>query len=143
VITFTPMTQVEEWNWVTERARCMRMSDTGGIVAYDGDGQIQAICVFDSFTVDNCTVHLAIDNPLVLRHGFLNEVARHLFHVCDRKRLFGMARSDNAKANKFNEKIGWKVVATIPDGFADGIDFIVYRMDRDECRWLNKQKEAA
>ena len=122
----------------------MLCEDTQGIVAYDEAGAIQAISAFDSFTVDACSVHLAIDNPIVLRHGFLTELAYHIFVTCNRKRIFGLVPSNNKKARKLDEHIGFKEVARIPDAVREGVDYIVYRMDKEACRWLPQElREAA
>jgi RimJ/RimL family protein N-acetyltransferase len=114
-------------------------------VAYDEDGVIQAIAVFDSFTVDACSVHFAIDNPFVIRHGFLHEIARHLFIDCGRERIFGLVPSDNEKALKLDQHIGMEPVARIPDAMKRGVDYVVMRMNKEDCRWLPKVelKEAA
>ena len=113
---FKPLTETEEWEWVQARAHAIACEDSQGVVVYDND-IIQAIAVFDSFTVDACSVHFAIDNPFVIKHGFLNEIARHLFIQCGRKR--------------------------IPDAVKEGVDYIVMRMDKESCRWIEQNKEAA
>jgi hypothetical protein len=79
MIKFRPLTEQVEWTWMYERAHQIACEDSQGIVAYDDKDEIQAVAVFDSFTVDACSVHFAIDNPMVIRSGFLNEIARHAF----------------------------------------------------------------
>jgi len=140
MIFFKPMDKQVEWEWIWERAHPLWCRDTGGIVAINENADIQACCVFDSFTVDACSVHFAIDNPFVIKHGFLHEVARHLFIHCDRKRIFGLIPSNNEKAHKLDLHIGFREVARIPDAYAEGIDYIVVRMDRDDSRWLEPMK---
>jgi len=144
MIYFRPLTEPEEWSWINERAHPIACADSQGIVAYDKRG-IQAICIADSFTVDACSVHFAIDSPFVIRAGFFNEICRHLFIACGRKRIFGLVPAHNEKALKLDLHIGFREVARIPDAYAEGIDYIVIRMDRDDCRWLDKeqQREAA
>lgn len=141
---FLPLTKVQEWEWVRERAYPIRCEDTQGIVAYDENGSIQACVVLDSFTVDACSAHIAIDNPFVIRHGFLHEVARHVFIACNRKRLFGLVPANNEKALKLDLHMGFEEVARIPDAYASGVDYIVIRMERQNCRWLPQEvREAA
>jgi hypothetical protein len=143
VIKFKPLTDKVEWDWVRTRAHPIACSDSQGIVAYDDRG-IQAVCVADSFTVDACSVHFAIDSPFAIRSGFFNEVARHLFIECDRKKIFGLVPASNKKAIKLDTHMGFKEVARIPDAYAEGVDYIVLRMDRKTSRWLSdEQKEAA
>ena len=143
MIQFKPMTTQYEWDFFKEKTHVIRCEDTQGIVAYNADG-IQAMAVFDTWTTDSCCVHLCIVNPLVLRRGFFTEVANHLFNTCGRARIFGLVPSNNKKAIKLNTHIGWEEVARIPDGVCTGVDTIIVRMEREDCRWLSKEiREAA
>lgn len=138
------LTTASEWEWFRQRTSVILCSDMKGVVAYDEkNGGILGMCVADSFGSDNCNVHLAIDSPLILRRGFLSGLANWLFYHEGRKRVFGLVPSNNAKAIKFNEHIGFQEVARVPDAVCDGVDYIVYRMDAKDCRWLEKMKEAA
>ena len=139
---FKPLTETYEWNWVRSRTSVIACEDSQGIVAHHM-GEIKAIAVFDSFTVDACNVHLAIDSPFVLRHGFLNEIARHLFSECGRERIFGLVPSSNEKALKLDMHIGMKEVARVPNAVQTGVDYIVLSMEKVDCRWLNIEREAA
>ena len=144
MITFKPITDREEWDWIYYRAFPIACADTQGLVAYDERGIIQAAAVFDSFTVDACSVHLAIDNPFVMRHGFLHEIGRHLFVECGRRRIFGLVPSDNEKALKLDKHIGLKEVARIPHGYKQDVDYIILCMEKSECRWIPAElREAA
>jgi hypothetical protein len=144
LIKLKPLTNSTEWEWFAKRTHTIGCADSGGLVAYDEEGVIHAICVWDSFTVDACSVHFAIDNPFVIRHGFLHEIARHVFITCDRKRIFGLVPSTNEKARKLDIHIGFREVARIPDAVKEGVDYIVLRMDKADCRWLSEEmREAA
>ena len=142
MILFKALAESEEWDWVRARAHPIACEDSGGVVAYDERG-IQAICVWDSFTVDACSVHFAIDNPFVIRAGFFDEVARHLFITCGRDRIFGLVPADNEKALKLDIHMGFEEVARVPEGYAKDVDYVVLRMDKETSRWLNEEQRAA
>lgn len=133
----------EEWDWFKERTSVIMCEDSQGVVAYDSKGRIMAACVADSFTVDACSVHLAIDRPIVLKSGFLEAIADHLFNTCGRARIFGLLPSNNQRAIKFDEHIGFTRVATIPNAIREGVDYIVMVMERGQCPWLPENKRAA
>lgn len=143
MITFKPLDTAQEWAWVQLQAGVIACQDSQGIVALTDTGAIAAICVADSFTTDACQVHFAIDKPLVIKYGFLHEIARHLFITCNRDRIFGLVPANNAKALKLDTHIGFREVARVPDGYARGVDYVVMRMDRDTSPWLAQHKEAA
>ena len=133
----------EEWAWMNERAFPIRDEYSVGIVAYDKNEKICAAFVADSFTIDSCGVHLAIGNPACIRRGFLNECLHFIFVTRGRKRAFGIVPSNNLKAIRFNEHIGFREVARLPDGYATGIDYVYMRMDADNNRWVNLQQQEA
>ena len=143
---FKALDTQEEWDWFHQRTHVLRCEDSQGIVVLESPtGPIAAIAVFDSFTRDNgCNVHMAIDNPLVLRYKLLEEIARHLFITCGLRRLFGLVPANNEKALKLNRHIGMTEVARIPHGVAEGVDYIVLCLERTECRWIPEEfREAA
>jgi hypothetical protein len=142
-VIIKPLTDSREWNWTTHRTNVLRCSDTRGLVAWEGE-HILAACVADNFGPDQCSVHLAIDNPIVLKHRFLETLAELLFLAEGRKRLFGMVPSTNRKALKFNDHIGFKEVARVPNGYMQDVDYVIMCMERVGCRWLPEElREAA
>jgi len=146
MIKFKPLTSQDEWNWVFERAQPLQCKDSQGIVAYDDTtNKIAGVVVMDSWTESGCQSHFAIDNPICIRAGLFREVAYHIHITSGRKYIFGLVPANNKKAYKFDLKMGFKEVARVPDGFAEGVDYIVIRMSREENRWLPKEirQEAA
>jgi hypothetical protein len=140
-IQFKPMTENCEWEFFKSKTQVIRCEDTQGIVAYSITGKILAACVADSFSPDSCNVHMFIDNPVVIKHGFLHEIGRHMFETCGRSHIFGLVPSNNEKAIKFDKHIGFTEVARIPDGVGTGTDYVVLRMNKEDCPWINQTKE--
>jgi len=133
-----------EWDWFKRRTHTIACEDSEGMVMYNTDMSIAAVAMFDSFSPDGCNVHWAIDNPMVLRHGFLEAIAHYLFVTRERKRIFGLVPSNNARALKFDKHIGMREIARIPHAMGEGVDYIVMTMTREECPWLAKElREAA
>jgi len=148
VIQFKPLTEQAEWDWIIKRAQPMRVLDTQGIVAYeDTTGEIAGIVVMDSWTPSGCQTHFAIDNPIAIRRGLFAQVALHIHVTCGRRYIFGLIPANNEAAHKFDLKMGFEEVARIPEGYDNGVDYIVVRLARENNRWLPKefreQKEAA
>lgn len=143
MIYYTPLATAAQWEWVFKRARPILSSDSCGILAVRDTGELLAGAVMDSFTNTACNVHMAIENPIVLRHGFLEKVAEEVFLSRNRKTIFGLTPSNNAKALKFNEHIGMKYVTEIPDAYDEGVGYVVTRMDRESSPWLQRLMEVA
>ena len=112
--------------------------DTKGITALDGDNVPQAVCVFDGWSPNSCIIHIWINNPFVLKHGFAEEVFNFVFsEESGRTKIIGITPSDNLKALRFIKHIGFKEIFRISDGCEVGVDFVVTEMNKDKCRYYN------
>ncbi len=139
---YSALQTAEEWDWFHARTNTILCGDMCGIVARK-QGRIVAMAVFDSFTEVACNVHMAIDDPFVLRHGFLEGMGNYLFNVRNRQRLYGLVPSNNDRALKLNKHIGLTELAVIPNAVAEGVDYIVMTMEKADCRWIPEVREAA
>ena len=142
-VTFKPLTTQDEWFWFQNRTHVLLCEDMQGIIAYRND-EIIAACVFDTWTSVGANVHLAIDDPLALRHGLLQEAAAHAFIRGNKQKLFGLVPSNNKKAIKMNKHVGFEVVTEIPDSIEEGVGMVVMVITREKAeRWLPNREEAA
>lgn len=140
---FKPLSTAEEWRWFTARTNTIACADSQGIIV-ERNGVIQAAAVFDSFTRTACNVHFAIDNPMVIRHGFIHEITRHAFLACGRSRIFGLVCSTNSKSLRLVRHIGMTEVARVPNAIDEGIDYIVHELTmKHDCRFLPVVERAA
>ena len=142
MIAFKPLDSAAEWEWFKRRTHVILCEDMCGIVAVR-DGDILAVCVADSFTLVACNVHLAIDNPIVLRHGFLESICAWLYVDNNRKTLVGLVPDLNSKALKLNDHIGFREVARIPNVISDEVGYVVMQMDKEDCRWIPEADRRA
>ncbi len=128
-----------DWGWVSSKLQCHLVEDSGGFLAVDRHGDYCAAIVFDSFTATSACCHILIENPLVIRRGFLQMAAKAIFVHGGRHVIIGLTPANNDKALEFNRRIGWKEVYRVRDGYAFGIDCVIHEMRREECRWLSKE----
>jgi len=113
-------------------------SDTKGIIA-ETKHRLHAFCIMDSWTKTSVQAHLHIENPMVIRHGFLHEIAQYIFVTAERQCIIGLVPEDFDWAVKFNRKIGFKELCTIPDAYDFDIGYVVMHMDRESgARWLEE-----
>ena len=131
---FKPLDNRHEWEWLSNRAKCGYCDDMRGVVAYRGNTIVAAVAL-DSWSETSCTIHVAIEDPMVLRHGFAHEVFNYVFTFANRKLIIGITPSDNKKALKFNKHIGFKEIYRIRDGYREGVDYVVQEYRKED--WLN------
>jgi hypothetical protein len=102
------------------------------------------MAVFDSFTPVAANVHMAIENPMVLRHGFLQAIGEYLFNTRSRARIYGLVPSTNAKALRLNRHIGMQEITRIPKALGEDVDYVVMGMEKQDCKWIPEEmREAA
>ena len=139
--TFKALDQRHEWEWLESRADCNWCSDTKGIVAYNEEGMIVAAIALDSWSYNAVFIHIAVEDKWVFRHGFAEECFNYIFNDSGRRILLGATPANNEKALKFNRHIGLKPIYSIKDGYADGVDFIVQELRKEDCRYLKHGQE--
>ena len=120
-----------------DRAKCRLGKESRGIVAIDEDGEYCAGVIFDTWSVTSGQCHVVIENPMVLRRGFLHEVFCYFFNTCGKILLVGVTPSNNDAALRFNKKIGFREVYRIPNGHDYNVAQVIQEMRKDECRYLN------
>lgn len=100
------------------------------------EGKLIGVVGFNGFVGTTACMHTA---------GFGNWVSRALisqsFHYpfvqVGIRHLFATVAADNKKALRFDRKMGFKDWNVIPQGWKDGVDLIILKMSREECRWIS------
>jgi len=130
------------WRWLEARAKPIRCEDTTGFIALRGNKIVGAVA-FDSWAPNSCLAHIAIEDPFVLRHGFLELAFDFAFHHAGRGIILGMTPANNERALRFNRKIGFQEIYRLKDGYQTGIDYVAQEIRRENCRWLAPEYRKA
>jgi len=125
--------------WVRKVIQPVFCEGMKGIIALRDNGSIAGGVILDSWTPNSCQVHIGAETPMVWKHGLHKEIFKYVFETCGRKFMFGFTPSTNDKAISFNKHVGFKEVYRVPDGHSDGTDFIVYRLDKADCEYLESE----
>ena len=124
------------------KARPNVCEDTRGITALDDSDKVQAVCILDSWSYNSCNIHIWINSPFVLKHGFAEEIFNFVFsEESGRTKIIGVTPADNLKAVKFIKHIGFNEVYRVLDGYKVGVDYVVTEMNKDKCRYYQNGKE--
>jgi hypothetical protein len=143
---FVSMDYDHDWALIRHRLGLKWVEDTRGIVAIDLETKKRvAAAIFNNWTWSSVQVHLWIENPLVLRHGFFQEIYQFAFVTGGRDSLIGMVPEHIDEAVKLNKHIGFKEIGRIPGGYRDDEAFIIMQGTREDlAHWQPKiQKEEA
>ena len=103
--------------------------------------------VYTHFTNHSINAHVAIFYDGWVDREMLWIVFDYPFEQLKVKKIFANIPESNSKSLAFAGKLGFKMVAKIPDVFADG-GMIVMAMAREDCRFPKRprswmEKEAA
>ena len=132
-----------DWGWINQICPVMRVEDTGGIMAIDvsTDTTVGAF-ITDNWTQNSVQCHFMIDNPMVLKHSFLECCFNYVFNVRGMSRIYGMVPANNEKAIKINTHMGFTVKARLEDAFEVGVDYLIMELKRENCMYLDQAKAA-
>lgn len=124
-----------DWPWIESVLPLHRVDDTSGIVAVDLDTAANVgACIMDNWSANSVQAHIIVTNPLLLRHGFLELITGLVYEDMGCKYIYGQVPSNNTKALKLNTHMGFKEVARLKEAYADGVDYVIMEMHRDDCK---------
>lgn len=144
IVLFRSFNGDTDWAWVMKQVPILRVEDTGGIVAFNAEnGELLAACIWDNWTRNSVQCHFMVTDMAALKHGFVEEIADFVFNKQGKKFIYGMVPGDNEKAIKLNEHIGFTVKTRLEDAWADGVDYVVMELRKENCPYLSKIKKVA
>lgn len=133
-IAFHPMRQ-SDLPYFKKKLTLYLGADTRGIIAFKGDKIAAAVAVHD-WTPNACFMHWIIEDPMAIRHGLFQKVADWIFNETGRGIIYGKITHTNSKSIRLAKHIGFEQIARLKDGFKEGVDFLVFEMKKENCRWL-------
>ncbi len=127
-------------HWVVEKAggRCLEGATALGM---EKDGVLQVGIMYEGFTGANGSIimHARCDNPQACNKQFYRYMFDYPFNQLKVRRCTAYVNSNNKHAIDIDERLGFIYEATLENYFPDG-DAIVFKMTRDECKWLKDSK---
>lgn len=101
-------------------------------------------CVgFDSFLGKTCQIHVVNFNKKYTPRKLLSAVFEYAFKTAGVETLIGIVNSNNEQAMKYDQHLGFKEAYRFEGMHDDGGDIVVFRMNKDECRFIKELKDAA
>ena len=105
------------------------------------NGELLGGCLYQNYTRRSIGIHVSGFKP--------NWISRDLLWICFHypfvqlgcEYIFGLAPAFNLKALEFNRKMGFTEVTRIEHVFHEG-DMVVFRLHRDDCRYLMPRKRS-
>lgn len=121
---------------------CRVCSDTRGIVAESTSGSVMGMVVLENWSATSVFGHIQITNKKCSRM-LVEGAMDFVFNVCGMLYFLGITPSDNDKALRLHEKLGFKEITRLPNGVEPGVDAVFLCLTREEARYLPKYDRAA
>jgi L-amino acid N-acyltransferase YncA len=128
----------KDLRWLSHWADCVLSPEAVGFAAVDAHGRTRGAVAFDEVTADSCRAHQA-GTPQAVR-ALLDVGLRFPFEGLGVAKLVGTVASTNARALRFNARLGFKVVRVEADGFGGGVDRVWMELRREGCRYLRREE---
>lgn len=114
--------------------------DGASCIGLEKDGELIAGVLYDYFNGASIYMHVAAGVMNWLDRQYLGVCFWYPFVQLKCKVVIGLVPEKNHKARRFDEHIGFKLTAVIPEGHPDG-DLLIYTMRKEDCRWIRKEHE--
>lgn len=104
--------------------------------AFDPEtGKIWGMVGYDWWTQNSVQMHVVLEQPFVAL-TLIRPAFELVFNEAKRKVAIGIVASDNERALRFDQWMGFKETHRIKDGLCDGVDNVLLEMRREDCRFL-------
>ena len=113
-----------------------RAADQQGI-GLERDGEVVGGVLYERFNGTGIWAHVAGVGRWVTK-DYLREAFAYPFVQLGVRYIWGWVDESNEKARRFDEHLGFKPHALLTGAAKDGGDVIIYRMTREDCRFLQK-----
>lgn len=111
-----------------------RAADQQGI-GLERDGELVGGVLYEGFNGQNIWMHCAGVGRWINR-SLLKASFAYPFVQLNVRNVWGFVEASNAKARRLNEHLGFKQHAMLDGAAKDGGSVIIYRMTKEECRFL-------
>jgi RimJ/RimL family protein N-acetyltransferase len=127
------------YQFVTQHFPLVRSAGQQGI-GLQKDGELIAGVIYDDYNGSNVWMHVAArPGKQWLNREYLHACFYYPFIQLGVKRISGWVEASNADARRFDEHIGFKQEAVLSNAARDGGDVIIYRLFKDECKYVHKR----
>ena len=129
----------EVLRFVTPRANLQGVNKDFAFFGYYKNDEIKGGTIFSHYDGHNIWMHLALDDPRIMRRTFAKQVFEYCFYTCKCVRVTAMTKIDNVRCIKLIESAGFKQEGIVRKVIREGMKFhnaVLYGLLRNECKYL-------
>lgn len=122
--------------WLCERTGGSYVPGAGTYIGLERNGELCAVVAYEDFNGASIRMHVAAEGKRWMVREYLWFCFYYPFEQLGVKQIIGLVNSNNAQALAFDEHLGFKRAAVIPEACPGG-DLVILTMGRSECRFLS------
>lgn len=135
-IQFRAFSGVVDWGWVKQRLPLKQVEDTMGIMAIDLETNATiGACIMEHWTRTSVHIHFMMDSPLLIRHGFFEEIADFVYNVAEREIAIGTIPSNIEASIALAKHVGFEEICRIPGAMDVNVDTVILTIRKEQCRF--------
>jgi RimJ/RimL family protein N-acetyltransferase len=104
-------------------------------IAQVDDGELQGAVWLENYNGRSVTAHIVGQGRRWLTRRFLEDVFHYVFVVLGCRKVIGIVREANRHARQFDEKLGFRLEASIADADPEGA-LLIYTLRHEDCKFL-------
>lgn len=112
-------------SWLSARIRRPLGPDAVGVEAVDDAGRVLGMVAFDQWCGRSVGVHVAVDNPLALRHAYIA-----LEDVLRSREVVWCLVEEHGRSARLARRLGFVDSGRVPGATADGRDAVLLVLTR-------------
>lgn len=125
--------------WVANRTNEFGNFGTDVGIGWQKNGELVAGVAYANYNGTNIECHIASDgSKRWMTREYLRTIFDYPFKQANVRRITVCVGEGNAESRKFVEHLGFREEARLHGAHPTG-DILIYRMWRDECRFIGKQ----
>ena len=110
------------------------------VMGWVSEGKLVIAVGLNGFLGKLAQIHIAFErNWHFSPRAMLEEVFRYAFIEMGREMLLGVVNSNNTKAMRWDQHLGFRELYRLPGMHDDGGDVVLLAMKKDECRYLTRR----
>jgi hypothetical protein len=139
VTALTPLEKMTMLNFLHQHD--VRLPPSGDFQAFGTVSpqttSLLGVVAFNGFWGHVCTMHTAGEGNWVTRQLIWRSFD-YPFRQLNLQAVLAPVAASNARALKFDQRLGFREVHRIIDGWDKGDDLVILQLLRADCHWLNK-----
>ena len=115
-------------------------ADLQALFWVDDSNNIEWVIGYTAFIGKTCQMHVVNLTNKPVNKELVFAAFDYPFNYLGVEKALGIVNSNNEKAMKFDQKLGFKEVHRFVGMHDDGGDIVVFSMDKSDCKWIMEHK---